>query len=192
MDRQRDETYAKTESTVEEGMRRAGTDAAAVVRIIAEEVALDLRKSGTHGTVMLSTISALADGTARGAADAGAAIGPVAEGFMVGAMLGAGETAPRSLAVIGHAAESFAKHARQVGYDSSATARGLVGGAVTGARSCGLGEVDAADAAAQGVARASDDMDPETGRKLLAELAADRYNSFTAPPWAGLPPSRTL
>jgi hypothetical protein len=170
MDRDHDESYAQSESTVAEGVRRVCGDAPAVVRIVADEVAGDLRKSGSRGTAMLSTISALADGTARGAADARAGIGFIAEGFMIGAMRGADETPERTLAVIGHAADSFVKHAHQSGFDAAAAARGLVEGAAAWAGHCALDASAAADAAARGAADAAEDMSPRIGRRVREAL----------------------
>ena len=172
MDRQNDESFEKSESAVAEGVRLAGSDSQAAVLMVADEVASDLRKSGVRGAAMLSTISALADGAARGAADADAGIGIVAEGFMIGAMCGAQETPARTLTVIGHAADSFVKHAHQSGFDTATAARGLVEGAAEWAEKCSLDEGAAANAAAQGAADAADDLNPRIGRKVRAALAA--------------------
>lgn len=171
MNRNYDESFAKAESSVATVLRQAGRNSQAVVLMVADEVARDLQKSGVKGAAMLSTISALADGTARGAADAGAGIGLVAEGFIIGAMWGAGETPERTLAVIGHAADTFVKHAHQSGFDAAAAARGLVEGAAQWAGNCELDAALAANAAAQGAADAADDMGPRIGRKVRAALA---------------------
>jgi len=172
MNREDDESYAQVESAVAEDVRKAGDDVRAAASMIADEVADDLRRSGVRGTTMLSTISALADGAARGAADAGAGIDVIAEGFMIGAMRGSAETPERTLAVIGHAADSFVKHAYESGFDASAAARGLVAGAASGAEQCALDPAAAADAAARGAAGASDDLSPRLGRKVRAALSA--------------------
>jgi hypothetical protein len=172
MNRDHDDSYAQVESAVAEDVRKAGADVRAAALMIADEVAGDLRRSGVRGATMLSTISALADGAARGAADARAGIGVIAEGFMIGAMRGSAETPERTLAVIGHAADSFVKHACESGFDASAAARGLVEGAAAGAQNCALDASTAAAAAARGAAEAADDMSPRLGRRVRAALNA--------------------
>ena len=172
MEREDDESFSHVESTVAEGVKRAGSDAHAAVLLVAGEVARDIRNSGARGAAMLSTISALADGTARGAADAGAGIGSVAEGFMIGAMSGADETQERTLTVIGHTADSFVKHAYQSGYDAAEAARGLVVGAAEWAGKCALDADAAANAAAQGALDAADDLNPRIGRKVREALTS--------------------
>src|SRR5579859_7683690 len=172
MQREDDESFARSESSVAEGLRRAGGDAHAAALMVADEVARDLKRSGATGTAMLSTISALADGAARGAADAGAGIGLVAEGFMIGAMCGAAETPERTLAVIAHAADSFVRHAHQSGFDAVAAARGLVDGAAAWAERCALTADAAANAAARGAADAAADVGPRIARKVREALAA--------------------
>ena len=170
--REDDESFEKSETSVADGVRRAGGDDHAVALMVAEEVARDLRKSQVTGAAMLSTISALADGASRGAADAGAVIGVVAEGFMIGAMCGAQETPERTLVVIGHAADSFVKHAHQSGFDAAAAARGLVEGAAGWADQCGLNSAAAANAAARGAADSAKDVDPRVARKVRALLTS--------------------
>ena len=157
MDREDDGSFEKSETAV---------------LTVADEVACDLRKAGVRGAAMLSTISTLAADAARGAADAGAGIGIVAEGFMIGAMCGAQTTPARTLAVIGHAADSFVKHAHQSGFDAAAAARGLVEGATEWAEKCALDESAAANAAAQGAADAAEDVNPRIGREVRAALSA--------------------
>ena len=92
------------------------------------------------------------------------------ESKMIGAMCGAQESPARTLAVIGHAADSFVKHAYQSGFSSAAAARGLVEGAAEWAEKCSLDERIAANAAAQGAADAADDLNPSIGRKVRAAL----------------------
>ncbi|MFI5361816.1 MAG: hypothetical protein ACHQ49_07585 [Elusimicrobiota bacterium] len=172
MDRDHDESFAKSQSSVAEGIRRSGTRPKEAVFMIAGEVARDLRSAGVKGTGMLSTISALADGTARGAAEAGAGIEAVAEGFMIGAMCGADETPERCLTVIGHAADSFVRHACESGFDAIPAARGLVEGAVEWSGGCSVDAVSAAAAAAQGAVDAANDMSPRIARKVREALTA--------------------
>lgn len=167
-----DESFGKVETAVAEAVRRSDGDVRAAVRVVADEVARDLRVSATKGAAMLSTISALADGAARGAADSGADIGAVAEGFMIGAMRGAEEIPERTLTVIRHAADSFVKHALQSGFDAATAARGLAAGASEGAHRCALDEDAAESAAVQGAARSADDVDARLGRKVRAALVA--------------------
>jgi hypothetical protein len=170
MNWERDESFGNSESAVAQGMRETADDAQAAVMMVADEVACDLKHSGAKGACMLSTISALADGAARGAV-----VGVVAEGFMIGAICGADETPERTLIVIGHAADSFLKHAYQSGFSASAAARGLVTGAAEWAEKCFLGQDEAAYAAAQGAATAADDIGPGVGRKVRTELAVGEF-----------------
>jgi hypothetical protein len=170
MDYRHDESFAQVESSFCEHVRRAGGGDPEAVVIVSDLVSEDIRGSGARGAAMLSVISALADGTARGAAQADASIQAVAVGFMIGAMRGAQETSARTLIVVGHAADSFLRHAHQSGFDSMLAARGLVEGAVDGSGGCQVGRAAAAAAAAIGAVGAADDIAASLGRKVRVAL----------------------
>jgi hypothetical protein len=168
--RKHDRSFARAETGVSEAIIGARGDAQAAVGAVADVVARDLRGSGRAGAALLSEISALAFAAAHAAVSTGGAMGCVAQGFLLGAML-AGETKEqRLLALIGHAAGTFIKHVVEAGGDVSSAARGLVEGAVSWAGELRLDPGEAAYAAGIGAVEAADDVDPYLGRKVRRAL----------------------
>lgn len=170
MTRKHDHSFARAESGVAAALREAGGDPQAAVGAVADVVARDLRDSGRAGAALLSAISALAFGAARAAVSGGGDMSCVAEGFLLGVMLAGEAKESRLLAVIGHAAGTFVKHAAEAGGDVVPATRGLVEGAASWAGELKLDAGEAAYAAGQGAFDAADEADSRLGRKVRRAL----------------------
>lgn len=165
-----DRSFAKAESGVVDALEAAKGDEQAAVGAVADVLARDLKESGRRGAALLSAVSALADAVARGAADAGGEIGPAAEAFLIGVLLGTEESEERTLALISHAAGSFVKHAVEEGFDAAAASRGLVEGAAAWAGERGMDPALTATAAGQGAVDAAGDLGGTVAKRVRETL----------------------
>ncbi len=170
MVRKHDRSFARAESGAADALKGAGGDPQAAVGAVADVVARDLRESGRPGAALLSAISALAFGVAHAAVATGGEMGCIAQGFLLGVMLAGEAKEQRLLAVIGHAAGTFIKHAAEAGGDAAAATRGLVEGAVSWAGEMSLDPGEAAYAAGQGAVDAAEDVAPRLGAKVRGAL----------------------